>query len=47
MGMGVWEFDVRGRFFIFFLHKRRKDLDGRDSKYTRAPLLIEPFRVEK
>lgn len=34
-------------FCFFFKHKRKKDLDGRDSKYTRAPLLIEPFRVEK
>ena len=54
VGMAVQEFDVRGRFrwaffffSFFFLHKRKKDLAGRDGKYTTAPLLIDPFRVEK
>lgn len=31
---------------FFFLHGKM-DLVGRDGKYKRAPLLIEPFRVEK
>ena len=43
---GAWEcLNVRGTFCFAFYTQRKNDLVGRDGKYERAPLIIEPFRA--